>query len=426
MKNTALVVITCFFYLIYLNSCKILGLQKDHDDSSDKPDNIVMVVDSSFDPDLPIFENKIIGRYTISCDKTCVLSEGFHHIPVQNQSVLAIKEKLKLAVDSRDMTLLSSSERSQVNKSLVFSHGTATASIIAYRNPGVRLVLVQLANMNDSHSEGSGNILDQCSQPKWKTMLQLAIMQIKTNWSTLNKEVPEQEVILKNLALKHGVQIINKSYGPIGPPPYIRKKLGGRCPELAEYLVLNQVLDQERILMNRLAGKSLPYVILQSSGNEGTKIDSVEDDPYCGRTDDNHFLVGSFNAADGISSFSNYGDCVNFYVLGSQVIAAQPGDILLPVDGTSFSSPLGARITAHMSSSFSSEPFEAELAKNIDDRRFLRAELDHMRRISYETGENLNLSSSDQFTRDVIRAKKEDQFFGHVSQIMKKIESENP
>jgi len=54
-------------------------------------------------------------------------------------------------------------------------------------------------------------------------------------------------------------------------------------------------------------------------------------------------LIGSYGYRGAHSSFTNFGQCVDAYAPGENVIGHLPGDWLFPLAGTSFSAPLVVR-----------------------------------------------------------------------------------
>ena len=58
---------------------------------------------------------------------------------------------------------------------------------------------------------------------------------------------------------------------------------------------------------------------------------------------DGAILVGTYDNKKNKSSFSNYGKCVDYYMLGSSVVVAAPKGFLDVADGASFSAPLMTR-----------------------------------------------------------------------------------
>ena len=139
-------------YIIYFAVLTTFGCastkNKQHGtDPESKRSQIVMVIDSDFDTSSSIFDNKIVGKYTLECsedDSKCEIKEGFSSVPKQNQEVLSKKDIWNKAIKARDFSTISALSESGFEDKVVHSHGTSTASIIAYKNPNVKLVLVQI------------------------------------------------------------------------------------------------------------------------------------------------------------------------------------------------------------------------------------------------------------------------------------------
>ena len=92
-------------------------------------------------------------------------------------------------------------------------------------------------------------------------------------------------------------------------------------------------------------GASGPLVV-QSAGNDATRIDSPADYPDCTIGDTRHLLVGSYDLNQQRSAFSNYGGCVDLYAPGEHVVTYYAGGWLTVARGTSFAAPLVARFAS--------------------------------------------------------------------------------
>ena len=426
--------------ILHITSCKLFDQNKKKKDNSnfpDKKDHVVMVVDSSFDVNLEVFKDKIIGKYTIDCgdfdtksvkggsfgavkiddlddfkdnlkaqlnasefDKDCSIIEGFKTVPKQKPQVLELRDVWNKAVKARDFSTLTPEQVQTVNSNIKISHGTATASVIAYKNPDVKLVLVQKhLGGEDDDDRGILKILDMKNEDskKYFDNWNKSIVE-KELWELATTKKNSEAQALHDLAIKHNVDIVNKSYGALGPFEYVRKLVGKdfEFPELAEYLILTDKIEHAQVENMGLKDKSLPYLTLQSSGNESTKIESYDDTPECGMRDDNRMSVGAFDSFGRVSEFSNYGACVDFYILGSKVITAAPGGLLYPLDGTSFASPLGVRYVSTAFHPRDPQVLKKMVKEHADKNRFIKADSAHMKRISFQygAGKGLGLTSA--------------------------------
>ena len=348
----------------------------------------VMVIDTDFDDSLPIFKDRVAGTYTLVCDEretACKLEEGLQYKPQQNARVLALRERWNQAVKSRNFSDLSSEEVQYVHKNLKMSHGTATAAVIAYKNPNVQLYLIQKAEYDDRDPIEAFKII--CAESILMTKVQEVIDETQSQWEQLTKEIIQRELTFQKFALANRIDLINESYGGMGPDAYVRNIFRNKlkCPILGELIIQKNRLQYARIKNMEMYAPTVPYLVLQSAGNESSEINSEVDTPECIFKNGNHFLVGSFDAYDRVSAFSNYGDCVDFYSLGSKVISAAPGDILVPLDGTSFSSPLAVRFLTEIPS-IDPSYLKSRLASFLDKRRFLKMDAKHTKEIAFESG----------------------------------------
>lgn len=353
--------------------------------NDDRPTvHTVMVVDSGFDTSLEVFKGKIEATYTLKCEGvSCNVLDGFEPDTLQDSSILPLKDKWNQAIKTRDYSQLSIEELQKIESVLESSHGTATASIIAYKNPNVRLVLVK----NIGEIFIPEDCRDDQNREKYKSYLNF----IKNNWEVNSKLEHAQEKAIYQLAVKHQVDLINKSYGNIGPDQYVRTLFGTLqgCPELAELIIASSRLQAEQ-KHNMGIYKNSPFLTLQSAGNERTRIDSYNDTPQCAVKGDNHLYVGAYDAFNKVSNFSNYGACVDFYILGTKVITASPGGFLMPLDGTSYSSPLAVRLITEGFQSTAPKAIKAYISNNTDSRKFLRINKKHLEDIAYDFGVGKN------------------------------------
>src|SRR5690606_17499168 len=103
---------------------------KSSSSSNEQDGKVVMVIDSSFDADLDIFQGKILGKYHVDCKSAeeksskskdiekdiekrllaknitehCQIIEGFRDSPSQDEKVLALKDEWNKAIKNRDFS----------------------------------------------------------------------------------------------------------------------------------------------------------------------------------------------------------------------------------------------------------------------------------------------------------------------------------
>jgi len=336
------------------------------------PRRNVMVIDEGFDPSLPVFQGKLAGVYTIECteqpdaqpaggneadmkaallaelavpDESCRLGSGLDPAP----SVYELPEERgawNAAV--RGDVLIGNSFRpspfdwlygelgSQLDRTPV--HGTATSGVIATDNPAVNLVLVQIQLGTAEAFEEEFECFVQADIDE--TVALLSDPDVKAAYARRPQATVDAE--LAAARAMHGVGIVNQSFSQ--PTRHTLEELQwrGRCEEISLgpfYRALNEVEQ-----VSRDAYPEPGVLVVQSAGNGASLIDGPEDSTACRPGDSHHVLVGSYGRQGKRSIFTNFGECVDVYAPGEDVIAPLPGDWLFPLSGTSFAAPLVARL----------------------------------------------------------------------------------
>jgi len=222
-------------------------------------------------------------------------------------------------------------------------HGTATAGLIAENNDKVNLFIVepdlkQLMLPNEAY-DGTGCRTQIEIDIKAKLFEDKDVQKAFTD----PNRVDADSVIIQ-LLKDRGVTMINESYGPASAgefADYYRKK-NCEVPDFKRLFIAESRLSRmrERALEDKFNFRPLH---VRAAGNAGQELNLESDtlDPCL--DEDNYLIVGSIDAKDKISQFSNRGRCVEVYTLGSQVVVNAPRDFLNVSDGTSFSAPLMTR-----------------------------------------------------------------------------------
>jgi hypothetical protein len=152
---------------------------------------------------------------------------------------------------------------------------------------------------------------------------------------------------LYEIVKKHNVSLVNLSLGsrPRAALETELEKEGCGKLDFGKYFALKASLDAQETAFDDARGdtKDANPLAVQSAGNDGVELDSADDGASCTDHAHNELVIGAVNAAGTRSSFSNYGKCVDFYVLGESVVVPAPRGFLNVVDGTSFSAPLTVR-----------------------------------------------------------------------------------
>ncbi len=362
-------------------------------------EHVVMVVDSGFDPNFEVYKSKVIGRFTLTCaltgteDHMAVMKELQEQIAKNSSEPLIFGQKCYLSkeiaeLDSQHLNPDYAHLREEWNRHIednklmpqeLFSlysklkgklegyHGTMVTSLIAYKNPKVRFVLVDFRNLiKITHG--------YCPDIKANYKEGLSFLRDPSRRNILEeKAVLSEWQILDELARKYHVSMVNKSYGTTRA--YFNK-VYLTCDEETRNLV-NEYYYERSEISEKIARRmnifyeQEPFLTLQSAGNESLEINSKKDFFECTHTP-KHIVIGSYASPKDRSYFSNYGECVDFYSPGSHIVSSIPSRFLVVINGTSFAAPLTVR---YISMEFHprEDPLHirSELEKRLDAQHFL-------------------------------------------------------
>lgn len=248
-------------------------------------------------------------------------------------------------------------------------HGTAVAGLIAQHNPGVRLVLVSdesiMAPGDDPPCPTAAAVqrqIDLYEDPA----VRAAVVAAPT--STLTDD-------LLKIVRTHRVSVNNESFGALP-----RASLEALCPgPWGRYFELVAELEaaHDEALAQAGAFEGVALLTLRAAGNEGLTLDTPADALGCnpGAPDpwgpaSTTLTVGALATASwGLTSFSNRGACVDLYAPGQRIITWAPQDFLAVQSGTSFSSPLTARLAAGLPAGTAAQRRAAVEALLDDEKR---------------------------------------------------------
>ncbi len=413
-------------FLIFLSSCQIFrkknrggsGGIEEEPTNTNHFNHVVMVIDSGIDPQHKAYRDKVIASYTLVCkknnsnqtnedklssnskekikekiledidnnvkqgteiDDSCSLENGIKiTVDPPSATALAYRDTWNEAIKSKDINNVKAMPMvalqiilSYLESSLSHFHGTNTTAVIAYKNPNIKLILVEkkLAQGNEAPTiqcaalEKASSYLESYEDQKIKDAL-------------IQKCTHSESELIDSLAKKHKVTLVNKSYGrSVGN---IRKLLrSASCRSSLEKPLMTYIAAENEIADGIAQKKGygydqVPYLTIQAAGNEGIPIGMTRmDNPFCSGAQQ-HILVGSYDINGGVSDFSNFGACVGLYAPGSKIITSNPQDFLTITDGTSFAAPLTVR---YLSFEFSEEtPMKTlvtELKNRLDGQGFL-------------------------------------------------------
>lgn len=399
-------------------------------------EHTVLVVGKKFDEDLEVFKGKVVGKYTIKCsnnylkydiykktkkhikfltqkefneimykhlrsgyyDETCEVVEGVSEHSGKN--ILSSEQRLKwnAAIKKRDFSNFSNKEIKEYEKKIAKIQnveGTAVAGIVAYRNPKVKLVFVELENSEvEEHVDIDAYLKEECSKGsdlehfflKWRQALKYLHISKMFKIRNFNRE---REIY--GIARKHNVTLVSKEYRHLGTMRAIEDYYNSFCPYYGEFLVTRYRLEFEQRRNMGLLNPEVAHLTIQSVGDGSSELNISRDDPECTlNLAENRLYVGSFDYTNRVSSFSNFGTCTDLYMPGSKIISVLPGGVLYPLNGTRFAAPLAVRYLSFHEVKRGNEMKEWILNQR-DNKRFIKVDSRHMKDISFEFGKEMNL-----------------------------------
>lgn len=422
--------ITLVILVFFIGACGFTGQKSEEE--SDKEGNItssvvlevdpgknmnVMIIDDGFNLDAQVFKNKIINQYTLQCNNSQADEQSSFKLGQENEPEQTEDEKfLKLKdayieslnsnstcriensleqVENKELSqyieqkdrwnseidgktifknILNEPELIKVSRSinLVSHHGTSTAGLIAYKNPNVKLVLLQL-ELGDP-GEYSHSCLFQDKVDRTVRVLkdpEYRDLYLKKPTDPINKSLAE-------IMEKNNVKIINFSAGTLPRETIEARNIEKGCGKVSLYEYYKELatLDREKAELNRnIATTGFPEpLLIQAGGNESMEINDATDSDDCPYIRDSTLLIGSYDKSGTRSDFSNFGDCIDLYTVGRELVSASPYGFLNVQSGTSFSAPL---ITRYISMNFSDGTANSEIKQQLlnlrDENKYLPA-----------------------------------------------------
>lgn len=391
--------------------------------SSPHHNHVVMMIDTGIDPNHDAYKDNVIASYTIFCEDVedkgwpqdgndlsteqfekefennlpdgvefggqhCILQDGINTTSVPpTGDVLTIRDKWNLAIKKHRLHILSKIDiltvLNYLRKNLSSYHGTNTTAIVAYRNPNVKFVLME---KKLKAASDPGISTEACHSLKQSAPIMGRFADHELQRVCVEKGSDSESSLIHELAIKHRVTLINKSYGLSSRDMADLLKDAG-CPDMNEPLMtyfsgIAEIKEGIRS-KNGIAYDQTPYLTIQSAGNEGITVNNRKDLLDC-PNNAQHLMVGSYRIGGQRSKFSNYGECVTLFNLGSNVITSNPQNFLTITDGTSFSAPLTVRyISFEFSEKIAPSSIVSELKKRLNSSKFL-PQSKHYRYAAYD------------------------------------------
>jgi hypothetical protein len=349
----------------------------------------VMVIDTGFDPSLPVFDGRVVATYTVACravtpsgddgndggmppdadggadggpspfddakqamlaalaavDDSCQLRADLTPAPNPFGDLEESRASFNAAIRS-DMLVGDSFQASSFDATYnaiamrlptASFHGTATSSVVADENPTVKLVLVQIQLGEPSDVESMFTCFEQATVDQ--TVALLTDPDVRAAY--VQRPLDPVDQALADARALHGVGLVNESFGATSRYQLQMLQQTAHCPfiDLRSYFQVLGDIDVARAQAHAEPG----VLVVQSAGNDGAQVDGPADSLDCQPGEPDHLLIGSYGFEGKHSYFTNFGGCVDAYAPGEDVIGHLPGDWLFPLAGTSFSAPLVVR-----------------------------------------------------------------------------------
>jgi hypothetical protein len=216
-------------------------------------------------------------------------------------------------------------------------HGTSTAGTVVHENPNVRLVLVERQLESEAAAQSSFTCFVQSDIDQAVQLL--SDPQVYAAWINQPAQLDSDIAAAQT---QYDVGLINESFGSSSRETLEMLQATSNCPAPVDLSAYFALLNRAGLAhAATIAGP--PVLTVQAAGNEGVKIDSGADSLACDLGDPRSLLVGSTDTLQVRSTFSDFGACVDVFAPGESIVAPYAGDWLIPVDGTSFASPIVVR-----------------------------------------------------------------------------------
>ena len=360
-------------------------------------EHTVLIRDGGFDLNNHVFQGKIGGAYHVHCEDAPAEETATDAIQAREQLIKSLQTKdtschLLEGLDlvrsskfdeiegSRDLWNERISSRGTVVDVPLSSeipvvlegeetfdyHGTYVASVIAYQNPHVKLVLIA-----DEAIERADYTPSCPSQQDLDLTLSLfEDADVKSAYISAPSDSLTDEISARTR--EHGVTLSNESFGSLSVAG-----MNHFCPGLDWKSFYQVTGDLQNARAEALAQRGefggISVLTLRAAGNEGVTIDSVSDSLSCALGPDSlgtssaTLMVGSYNPANQTpSAFSDRGACVQVAAPGEDIVLAAPHNFLFIASGTSFAAPLTTRLA---SLTFAPGTAPAEMKSKLLDLR---------------------------------------------------------
>jgi subtilisin family serine protease len=370
-------------------------------ESSPDPRHNVLVIDDGFDVTVPVFNGRFVAGYSITCqhsamfpqqddfdggvpqpvtdgglpavpdggspevdggladrkaqliaalkvrDTSCHLESGLVPKPDPLASIAKYRDRWNRAIlaNKYASSAFSAAELDEIKKAMenlgdARFHGTATSGLVAHDNPAARLVLVEeLLGSAESAEMGFS-----CFQQQEIDDNVAIFSDPEVRQAYIDQPPSQLEDDILTLGARHHIGVVNESFGAFSRQRLEQLQMSKGCVpvDLKPYFTLLGDLEAARTM----AHPDLDALVVKSAGNDHSELDGPEDHPMCNMDGSPRLVVAAYDQQGQLTSFTNYGKCIDTSAPGSQIIAPIPGNWYLPLSGTSFSAPLTARLVS--------------------------------------------------------------------------------
>jgi hypothetical protein len=281
-------------------------------------------------------------------DTSCHVRAGISGKPDPMESIAQYKQRWNAMIRANQTAgqVFNTNELTQIEAALnnefnTFAyHGTSTSTTISHGYPDVRLVLVERELKSESQIQSGFSCFDQDEIDQIVYLLNdpQVFAAAASQPATLDTD-------LADAMTKHNVGLVNESFGAVARVE-LEQLQADNCPnpiDLSGYFQVLTAIDAQHA-----AGLTGPAVLtVRAAGNDGAQTDSGADYLDCVPGDPTTLVAGAYDPANGVqNTFSNFGLCVDLFAPGQGIVTTYAGGWLLPLDGTSFASPLTARFAS--------------------------------------------------------------------------------
>ncbi len=216
-------------------------------------------------------------------------------------------------------------------------HGTSTAGTVVHENPSVRLVLVERQLESEAAAQSSFTCFVQSDIDQAVQLF--SDPEVYAAWVSQPVQLDSDIAAAQT---QYDVGLVNESFGSSSRETLEMLQASSNCPAPVDLSAYFTLLNRAGLAhAATIAGP--PLLTVQAAGNDGVEIDSGADSLSCDLGDPRSLLVGSTDTLQVRSVFSDFGACVDVFAPGESIVAPYAGDWLIPVDGTSFASPIVVR-----------------------------------------------------------------------------------